>query len=225
MPRELKRFPKLEATREVRNISIGHPTKTDRPKGRPVSHHFISRTTLTKLGFQLLSVYDDGTSSFRDVSIAAMLADQKAGVSQILTEVIDELDRQEAAHVAEFQSERLTAVFPQTLGYSFEKLSSALLGSGPMELGSWGIESIEKAITDFRRALDRRGLEAGAMDSVDFVISELAYPVDQLKRYTHREPNDIPNAVTARIFTSYVYEKIGELKQIAQEIDESYGAV
>jgi hypothetical protein len=221
---ELKSYPKLEAIREIRNISIGHPTKVDRPKSVPISHHFISRISMSSLGFQLLSFYDDGTSSSRNVEIGPLIADQHMELSKILTEVIEELVRREAAHTAEFQAERLTDAFPQALGYCFEKIGTALRGSGPMELGQWGIESVAKAVSDFREALNRRGLEVGAMPFVDLVFDELAYPVEQLQRYLRQEPNDLPNVETARIFTSYVFSTIHALKGMAQEIDGSYSA-
>ncbi len=224
MTHEMKNYPKLEAIRGVRNISIGHPTKVDRPKSAPVSHHFISRMTMSPMGFQLLSFSDDNTTSSRDVSIPDMIADQTAELSGILTEVIEELSRQEAAHVAEFEGERLSDTLPQTLSYCFEKISSDLYGSGPTQVGLWGIETISTAVSDFREALNRRGFVVGVSEFVDFVFDELAYPIDQIQRYLRQEPHDIHNVQTARIFTSYILSKVDELKRMAVEIDESYGA-
>jgi hypothetical protein len=223
IPLRLKSFPKLQGIREIRNISVGHPTKVDRPRNVPVSHHFISRMTMGKHGFQLLSFYDDGTYSSRDVWIPAILEDQKTDLGQVLREVIDELERRKAAHVAEFRGEQLIDTFQDGLGYAFEKISSALYSSGPPELGEWGINVVDKAVSDFREALNRRGLEVGALEFVDFVFDELAYPIDQLKRYLRQEANDVPNTETARIFVTYIRVKVGTLQRIAQEIDESYG--
>lgn len=224
VPCARKNFPKLTHIRDIRNISIGHPTKVDRPKHRPVSHHFISRVTLSPSGFHLLSVADDDTTSFQDVALVPLIRDQQGELSRLLTEVITELEQKEVAHTAEFRGEQLSALLPETLTYAFEKISTAVRGRGERALGTWGIETVDQAVNDLRAALNRRGFEPGALEVVDLVFDQLRYPIDHLKRYLHQEASDISTTETARIFTSYIAGKLKELKQLAEEIDESYGA-
>ena len=69
-------YPRLKHIREIRSDSVGHPTKRDRKKGQPTSYHFISRSTLSTAGFELLSYDADGKSEFRNISIPELIADQ-----------------------------------------------------------------------------------------------------------------------------------------------------
>ena len=56
--------PLLKEVREVRNASVGHPTKR---LGRARAH-FISRVSMTKSGFQLMTVYPyHGPGEFKSI--------------------------------------------------------------------------------------------------------------------------------------------------------------
>ncbi len=90
--------PILEQIRDVRNESIGHPTKKDKSKSRPISYHFISRATISKKRFQLLSSYGDGRTEFKDVLIEKMIADQKDKLKHVLDDIIDKLVQEEIEH-------------------------------------------------------------------------------------------------------------------------------
>ena len=60
--------PLLKEVREVQNASIGHPTKR---VGRARAH-FICRISMTRAGFQLMTLYpEQGPTEFRGVSLAA----------------------------------------------------------------------------------------------------------------------------------------------------------
>lgn len=52
---EYEAAPSLDIIREVRNDSVGHPTKCGRGKGK--SYNFISRHTLTREGFELMKTF------------------------------------------------------------------------------------------------------------------------------------------------------------------------
>ncbi|MGI0015141.1 MAG: hypothetical protein ACREBU_17140, partial [Nitrososphaera sp.] len=56
----INNYPKLKEVREIRNDSIGHPTRRDQKKGQPTSYHHISQITMTREGFQMLSFFSDG---------------------------------------------------------------------------------------------------------------------------------------------------------------------
>ena len=50
--------PSLKEVREIRNDSIGHPTKRGSGKGN--AYNFITRSSLTTAGFTLMATYPDG---------------------------------------------------------------------------------------------------------------------------------------------------------------------
>lgn len=152
-------YPQLMVVREIRNDSIGHPTKRDRRKGQPTSYHQISRPTMSKQGFQLLSYYSDGSSQFRDISIPKLVADQREFLAEMLTEVVDELKAERTAHKERFRMEKLSIIFPSTLGYAFEKVGQAIRDD-PVEFGRWGLGQIKDTFNAFHDAIARRDMDA-----------------------------------------------------------------
>jgi hypothetical protein len=83
----INNHPTLRQIREIRNDSIGHPTKRDRKKGQIASYNFISRPTLDSEGFDLLS--DDGDQfTSRRVVIRQLVEDQRNCICGILKSAI-----------------------------------------------------------------------------------------------------------------------------------------
>jgi hypothetical protein len=227
IPNQLDEYPRLRQIREIRNESIGHPTKKDRPRGQRTSYHSISRITLDTEGFELLSTYGDGASNIKQVSIPDLIEDQRNYVSEILGLVISELARREAVHKDEFKMEKLASLFPPSLGYCFEKI---LAGTGEREdpsLGESHLREVKRVLQTVRDALARRGIEIGTYDSIKHIYELLEYQLAQLDRFFQsakagEEPNI--NQETAYIFAFFVRAQVTELRQIAREIDDDYAS-
>ncbi len=97
IPKMLGDYPKLKEIRKIRNDSIGHPTKRDRPK--PTSYHFISQVTLK--GFRLYSEHPNRElriSDFKDILIPDLISEQKKYISEILNSIITESEKRNAEH-------------------------------------------------------------------------------------------------------------------------------
>jgi hypothetical protein len=91
------RDPLLNDIREIRNDSTGHPTKRGGGKGR--AYNFISRASLTKEGFDLMTTYPDSRSPlFRHVKIPSLLDSQRDILQKVLSEVLEKLKIEEAEH-------------------------------------------------------------------------------------------------------------------------------
>ncbi len=82
------RDERLQEIRKIRNWSVGHPTKADRRDS--ISHHHIRRARLGS-GFELYSAFDDGRHEFTFVSLAELIAKQRAGLRRILRRIVREL--------------------------------------------------------------------------------------------------------------------------------------
>lgn len=222
MPNPLNNYPRLKEIREIRNASIGHPTKKDRPK--PTSYHFISRPTLRRSGFQLLSILSEGNFRFEDVSIPDLVADQRTNLSEILTSVIGKLEHDEKAHKEKFMMEKLASFFPATLDYYFEKVREGTTKTtiehvAPAAVGLYGIK---KALQNFREALAKRGV---TYDSINYVCELLEYPLAELEAFFQNvrkcEKLNI-NEKTAFIFAFFLQKQFDELISMAKEVDEDY---
>jgi hypothetical protein len=106
---KLENYPRLKEIREIRNVSIGHPTKHNRKKS--TSYHFISRISFSLTGFDLLSIDENGASRFEPISIPDLISDQQKYASTILMSIIGHLEQEEASHKEQFRVEKLAAIF------------------------------------------------------------------------------------------------------------------
>ena len=212
----IDKYPNLIKIRDIRHDSIGHPTKRDRGKKQKgvVSYHFISRSTLSPYGFQLISDYSNGKYQFRNISIPDLIAEQKKCLIQILNHVIKNLQEEEMIHKKKFQGEKLITIFKH-INYAMEKIRTLDI------MGKWGLDTVEATLSNFKDALGKRQEPFG--DSLKYIYDLLNYPIKELKMYfngTGNPPNI--NKQTAYIFAFFIDKHMEELKQIAKEIDGDY---
>ena len=208
--------------REIRNDSIGHPTKRDRRKGQPTSYHQISRPTMSKQGFQLLSYYSDGSRQFRDISIPDLVADQRKFLAEMLTLVVNALRAERAAHKERFRMEKLSSIFPRTLTYAFEKVGQAIR-SDPAEIGRWGLGQIKDTFNAFHDAIGRRDMDA--YTSLQSDLKFINHAIAQLERILDARAsakNQIQDELDGHIYLSFLRAQADELREYAQQVDDDY---
>lgn len=214
------RDPLLNDIREIRNNSAGHPTKRGDGKGR--AYNFISRSSLTKGGFDLMTTYPDSRSPlFRHVSIPSLIASQIAILQNVLSEVLEKLKTEETEHRAKYRNQRLQDVFPPTIGYYFQKIVEATHGSKPAEFGTLHVTLISETVEAFKEQLKERGM-LEAYDSVDYLLKLIEYPIRELISYFTDATRSSINAEGAYIFAFFIEKHIEELRTISKEIDEVY---
>lgn len=214
--------PKLKEIRDIRNDSIGHPTK----RGNYKSYHFISRVTITKSGFQLISDYENDRTTIRDISVIDLINEQRKYLSEILKKVITGLQAEEKAHREKFKMEKLEAVFLGILDYIgniFENIGKP----DRAQLGLMHVKLVNGVMGKLKEALQKRGIEIGTYDSIKYLYELLEYPITELELYFDRLiAEKVPriNDKTAYIFAYFVSKHLSQLKEIAKEIDEEYSS-
>lgn len=227
IPKKLENYPRLKEIREIRHISAGHPTKKDKPRTEQPSYHFISQATLNTEGFQLYSVYADGKSQFKTISIPDLIADQMQYVEEIQKSVVTELRRRDSLHKEKFRMEKLAAIFPQTMSYHLEKIFDSIDRIELAPLGEVNLEYVVKKLQEFREALTRREIELKTYPGVEYLYEELQYPLEKLREFFSMLENKQRPGIdrqTARIFTFFLQKRLEELQQAAREIDEEYSS-
>jgi energy-converting hydrogenase A subunit M len=216
---ECKKNPLLTEIRETRNYSIGHPTKADFGK----AFNFISRISLGKNGFTLITSYATGDTKFSDINVPDLIGSQRDILKATLADVIAKLKEEDLKHKKEFKGEKLSDIFPKTLGYFFEKIYEAISGSKPKELGSGHIKLINDTVEDFKESLKKRGiLEADG--SIKYLLDLIKYPIDELSNFFENPDESKLNSEDAYIFTHFIKAHIDELIEIANELDEEYAS-
>lgn len=214
--------PLLEHIREIRNDSIGHPTKRGGGSGK--AFNFIVRLSLSQHGFTLMTTYPDGREPlFWGVSIPDLINKQRATLTSALAEVVTKLKADEMEHRRKFKNERLQDIFPSTMGYYFEKISGACYGSEPAALGAGVVGLVLDCLEKFKVALEARGA-LKAYDSVTYYLDLIEYPLTELKRHFENAPDSNLNGKSAYIFAFFAHKQIDTLQQIAREIDEEYAS-
>ena len=84
--------PSLKEIREIRNDSVGHPTKRDRGKNKTVTFNFIARNSIGNQGFRLRTAYADCRSDcVKDINIPNLITRQRDILMGVLGNVLETL--------------------------------------------------------------------------------------------------------------------------------------
>lgn len=213
--------PLLQEIREVRNSSIGHPTKRNRGGARS---HFISRMSMSKNGFQLMTVHPDHTpGEFKWVNIPVLISGQRTQLRVIMTQVVSALEARDQEHRAMFRDTKLVDAFPAVLDYYFQEVFESTHGSKPAEYGGLHVKLIQEAVERFKSALHNRA-SCGAYDAVEYHIRLVEYPLEELAGYFRSPRPSRLNEQDAYIFASFAQDQMEQLREMAVEIDSDYEA-
>ncbi len=212
--------PDLKNIRELRNISVGHPT--DYRRGKDKSQSFISRPTLSHLGFQLYQTSAKDGDRFVGVNIPKIVIKQREEIFKILEMALKHLQNEELEHRRKFRSIKLVSAFPGTLNYGFEKMGDGIRNDSlRIATGKWGFDHVIGSIEDFKRLLNERDILEAYDMSVDPILKELEYPIQELNVFYSGGENRMSNE-SAEVFCFYLEQKVKQLRELAIAIDKEY---
>lgn len=213
--------PELKAVREARNDIAGHPTM--RGGKNSFTTHSISRWSLSTDAIEVFSSDKKASSLYqRRFRISELIEKQRQGIARALSAIQSELARREREHVAKFSGQPLTAVFPQTLDYTFSKIAEGIRTAGLHGLARATLETVTSILASFREALVQRG-ELPANEHLEYDLAQLDYPLERLARYLDDPEGDVLSEADAEIYRFYIERKFDDLIAMAKEIDEEYG--
>jgi hypothetical protein len=109
------------------------------------------------------------------------------------------------------------------VSYAFEKIFEEGRGATPA-LGSWAVSHLQKSLDNFESLLKARGLAIDSYDSIKYLYDQIEYPLAELTKFVHREPSEIASRQAVAVFAEALQSYFGQLRHIAGEIDEEYGA-
>lgn len=212
--------PKVPLVRELRSSSIGHPTRQQ--EDNRYKSNFIVRATLTQYGFTLFTVTaDEWPHAERSVNIPKLIELQREALAKTLTEVILTLDVTEMKHREYHKQKKVSACFPETLGYYFSKIFEAIHASQSYPLGKMHVELVSECLSCMKSMLQERD-EWGIHDSLNYEYELLDYPISQLTAFFTDQVASGLNSKDAFIFTEFVKHRTEILKKIAGEFDAKY---
>lgn len=212
--------PKLPHICDIRSTAVAHPAS--RTENKASKSGFIQRISLSHHGFTLMTVYSDGKPyDFRKVHIPLLIKEQRDVLEQVLMEVVTKLDEEDMAQKEKHRGEKLSAAFPPTLGYFFEKIHEATHDATYYPLGKMHVELVKASLEQFKQALENRG-EWGARVGVSCAYEELEYPLDSLMLFFTDRASSKLNEKDAYIFSRFVQSELKEIEDMAREIDLEY---
>jgi len=206
----------LEKIRNIRNESIGHPTN----KGSGKSFHYISRITIDKNGFDLLSSFSDKDDIYKEVKIIDIINTQLKIIIEDLKLLLEKLEEKEMEHKNKFKEVKL-ADFLKGSDYSIEKIFEALYieNEGRKSFYISLIEPLKNSYIKIEKELENR--EILPNDFWNDELERVKYIFDSLSDYfTKNKRNFISNDIY--VFLSFLRDKNKELLEELKNIDEEY---
>jgi hypothetical protein len=210
----------LKEIREIRNDSIGHPTK--RTKSKNKSFHFISRMTMNKGGFTLLS-YSDGIDLSRYVNLTNIIKQQYTSAQNLLSDIITELHSREQQHKNNFNHMKLVNIFPQTMSYHLSKVIEGINNGEPYRsIGFVNIKYISDLYEKVKSELKERK-EFLTGDMLEYQFEKIDYPIKELIKYFESQDSVRLNKKDADIFAHFIKSHHQEnILPILEELDDEY---
>ena len=223
-PISWKDYPMLNEIRQLRNETVGHPTKRQR-KGRKssyekdeVSFSAIDRSTISKNGFGYFLYSSFGTDR-KKVVFEDILSIQDAELGAELTNILRELKNEERGHKEKFIT-KLSDLFSENSLYDLSLIYGASDGDS---LGWPSFDYYKEIYKKIRMGIEER---YGELDKIlripgtVLVIKKLAHIFDRIESYKNNAEKD--NEIDLEIYVDSLKNNMEELKIHLKEIDEEF---
>lgn len=176
-------------------------------------------------GFTLMRTSNLSDVRFIDISLTKLIADNRLLATRMLRHMKEKLEAIEMEHRKQFRGEKLLDFFSNQTDYHFEKIFSAIHSpsSGNTPMGQIAADVLLEGLAKYRDALQRRGI-LNRISHHEEELAEVEYPLRELKKYLNGdEGGALADKRAAAIFAHFSQQKLNELKETAENLDEEYG--
>lgn len=212
----------LRQIREIRNDSVGHPSRRGKEPGRAFNH--ISRPTLSHKGFDLVTLRPGDPPQHRTVDLLSLIEKQRVLAAAALRSFVQEEINREVDHRRRFRGTPLIAALPGTLDYTLQKVREEVTGSRSLGIAAGLIDSVSEAIGEFERQLTDRGELPAIEDVFSYHARPARHAILKLQKFYARDNEAAVTAVDAETILFRLRHEIEELRKLAREIDSSYAS-
>ena len=211
-------YPELYNIREIRNNSIGHPT--DRGNGK--SFHGISRTTIQKKGFQMMSSFPKTgeEDEFTDINVLSCIETQGGLFKVILNQTMEKLKSDFENHKLKFKDSKLIDLVHKSIDYQFSKLYENI--NRDYALVEINFETIFETYNNIKKGIIERYSALSALSGIELNTEMLDYLFNRLQRDLIE--NKIEDKLELQIFIDALKSHFEELKSMVKEIDEEFNS-
>lgn len=218
-----RRSAPLTRIRELRNASIGHPTK--QTHGVPeTSFNLISQSTMSVNGFEMHTRTASGRFSTCWVKLPEMAEVQRRLLARRVRGITANLRRAVAEYRKQFRGNPMKSLFDNHLTYAFQKLAEALGQPNIVHVGAalamW--QSVEEFLRDFEDGCKKRDRDLPLhFDDLRYAATRVKEVLDALE---HQKRPRLPLKVW-RVLGWFVINEINGLEEDAKEIDKLFRSV
>ena len=212
---------KTKLIREIRNFSIGHPTKLRRNKH--LLYCYITRVSLCKNGFTLqISEKYSAQDRFINIKMFEIIEDQLEETFSAIKKIASILKERDSNHRKKFEGELIVDIFPSTMNYNFEKISEAIFSPSPSKItfGISMLDSVKKIYNKFEEELFRRN-ELPGNTYVKYDLDQYFHTINILDSYFKGERKYMTER-DARVYLYYIREVHKDFLKLSEEYDEEY---
>lgn len=212
----LNKSPSLFYIRDIRNITIGHPTKKSGGK-RVNKYCVINQNSLTKVGFEFW-VWSRTGFEQKYIKFSDLINKQNEILTNELTALLRQIGKQEAKHKTKFKGQSLSSLLP-----SGEPYSLSLLGKIAYDQLAWIIflEYKEK----FKIIKDGIEERYGKLNQ-SLRVPGTKLVIDELERIFQRieelKNGGSANEIDLGIYADALIDRLKELKTHLDEIDDEF---
>lgn len=208
----------LRRIRNIRNASIGHPSKQDAGKER--FYNFISRMTLSKDGFDLLRHSDSKSYEAVSVDIPRIIEEQLSEIVAGYAQIVEKLRMSDIEHKAKFKNQPLVDCFPNGMRYLIQKIGEGIYSGRDdyAAMAKMHLDMVTEIYENFRAALKERN---ELNEYLDYDLKAFLHALSRIDSYISGG-NEFFNESDARIYHSYVSNEHKSFVEIAKQIDEQY---
>lgn len=208
-------YPDIYLIRELRNDSIGHPTK----RGKNESFHFIARYSVSNGHFRLMSHYAKSNSTeFNDIDLDELRRKQEKSLIQILDNVIELMEKEFGDHKDKFANNKLCDLVPGTINYSIGKVYEGIYNDYP--LAEMNFSLIKETIESIKSEIISRYGKLSALQGLDDLIRRIDYIIQRVDNWIQNK--QLMNNDDAEVFLDSFSDRFKELKEMLKEIDEEF---
>lgn len=207
-----KEYPSLFLIRNIRNESIGHPTKNFRHK-----YCIIDRDSLSKEGFSYVSLSRSGFNK-NNTRFLELFKNQEEALFKELTRLLEQIQKEEAEHKKKFDGESLAALLP-----SGEPYSLSLLRQLAYDQLAWiGFLEYKKKYAEIKKGIESRygslenTLRVPGTKLLTDELDRIFFRIEELKK------SDGMVEIDFRIYADALVERLKELKTHLTEIDKEF---
>ena len=211
------KYPSFSLIRNIRNITIGHPTKKEGKKSQVREYCVIDQNSLTKDGFSFW-VWSSAGFNQQHVRFSELIEKQREELITELKKILKHIENQELEHKKTFKAQSLSKLLPSGEPYSLSVLNKLAYD----QLGWIMFQDYKHKYVEIKSGLEKRYGELNQtlrIPGTKLLIDELDRIFQRIEELKYGGSD---MEIDLNIYSDALVDRLKELKTHLDEIDEEF---